>query len=459
MRDNHHYVVDEQSQVPPHLLPPPYLVDIDGHAHPVQYQESLLRLIRPAEQVKVDQSIEEVEDYDDYMKNRLAIVKEKSFGFEWVRQQRVGGVSPNSVGVVGGGGSTRSASADGIKSNDTGDRNVTAAEDLSSQHTVENSKMETSSSGDVHLRTLSEAEVMEDNMNIQDLAGSETKQGHVAAVNGCSSSSLVGHRVEPGIADGSSTRSSCKSAFSDKDNQTAEEEPSHEPALQNLRRSGGGGEERGQDDDGVSHVEDDAGRTRRRGASQDEGVRQDEGARKDGGARQDEGEANHVEVDVVEEASQSELQNVHNMLSSLVYSLGLNEMETKRLVSLWHNRVIIPPLGHAQLSHELAKRQQLFQEEEQNFELETQKALLRDEQVHLICEVIRTVYLIPCTSCLVIHSLFPRPSLSTSSSSLPLLLSVIPPPLATYLHVLLFHPPTSSHPLPLLSSLRPRLYW
>ena len=30
LRDTHHNVVDEQTQLPPHLLPPPFLVDSEG---------------------------------------------------------------------------------------------------------------------------------------------------------------------------------------------------------------------------------------------------------------------------------------------------------------------------------------------------------------------------------------------------------------------------------------------
>ena len=29
IRDRNHFVVDEQAQIPPHLLPPPYLVSVD----------------------------------------------------------------------------------------------------------------------------------------------------------------------------------------------------------------------------------------------------------------------------------------------------------------------------------------------------------------------------------------------------------------------------------------------
>lgn len=38
MRDASHHVIDEQTQVMPHLMPPPFLVDADGNPHPPKYQ-------------------------------------------------------------------------------------------------------------------------------------------------------------------------------------------------------------------------------------------------------------------------------------------------------------------------------------------------------------------------------------------------------------------------------------
>ncbi|XP_071268512.1 PH-interacting protein isoform X3 [Salvelinus alpinus] len=38
IRDVHNYVLDEQTQQAPHLMPPPFLVDVDGNPHPPPYQ-------------------------------------------------------------------------------------------------------------------------------------------------------------------------------------------------------------------------------------------------------------------------------------------------------------------------------------------------------------------------------------------------------------------------------------
>ena len=38
IRDTNNYVLDEQNQLAPHLMPPPFLVDIDGNPYPSEHQ-------------------------------------------------------------------------------------------------------------------------------------------------------------------------------------------------------------------------------------------------------------------------------------------------------------------------------------------------------------------------------------------------------------------------------------
>ena len=38
IRDANNYVLDEQTQQPPHLMAPPFLVDIDGNPYPSRFQ-------------------------------------------------------------------------------------------------------------------------------------------------------------------------------------------------------------------------------------------------------------------------------------------------------------------------------------------------------------------------------------------------------------------------------------
>jgi len=53
IRDANHYVIDEQTQCAPHLMPPPFLVDIDGNPYPPSFQ----RLVPGRENCKDDQLI------------------------------------------------------------------------------------------------------------------------------------------------------------------------------------------------------------------------------------------------------------------------------------------------------------------------------------------------------------------------------------------------------------------
>ena len=54
-------------------MPPPYLVDIDGHPHPLKGQQGILELIRPPLKLNSNKEKEEADvivDYDEFMKQR-----------------------------------------------------------------------------------------------------------------------------------------------------------------------------------------------------------------------------------------------------------------------------------------------------------------------------------------------------------------------------------------------------
>lgn len=53
VRDANHYVMDEQTQTVPHLMPPPFLVDIDGNPYPPAFQ----RLVPGLENCSTDQLV------------------------------------------------------------------------------------------------------------------------------------------------------------------------------------------------------------------------------------------------------------------------------------------------------------------------------------------------------------------------------------------------------------------
>lgn len=53
IRDAQHYVYDEQTQTPPHLMPPPFLVDVDGNPYP----PALQRLVPGRERCQGEQLV------------------------------------------------------------------------------------------------------------------------------------------------------------------------------------------------------------------------------------------------------------------------------------------------------------------------------------------------------------------------------------------------------------------
>ncbi|KAL0194310.1 hypothetical protein M9458_012606, partial [Cirrhinus mrigala] len=53
IRDSNNFVLDEQTQQAPHLMPPPFLVDVDGNPHPPRYQ----RLVPGRENCKEEQLV------------------------------------------------------------------------------------------------------------------------------------------------------------------------------------------------------------------------------------------------------------------------------------------------------------------------------------------------------------------------------------------------------------------
>ncbi|KAJ8405733.1 hypothetical protein AAFF_G00311700 [Aldrovandia affinis] len=72
IRDSNNFVLDEQTQQAPHLMPPPFLVDVDGNPHPTQYQ----RLVPGRESCKEEQLVPQL----GYMANGDGEVVEQVIG-------------------------------------------------------------------------------------------------------------------------------------------------------------------------------------------------------------------------------------------------------------------------------------------------------------------------------------------------------------------------------------------
>ena len=519
MRDRNHYVVDEQTQLPPHLLPPPYLVNIDGHAHPACYQEALLRRVRPAEQGRQERTTEEMEDYDEYMKKHLMKVKQQSFGFGRARSN-LSSSNTNSLASSSSSSLLGHRNADGAPFGSG--RVAESAPNQISDHSSEAFSATSSTNRDI-LTEITANRVSfggDEGMDVTD-NDTQTENSHVeeamaaglpgfsqersseaettclegmgeavamaspnALVEGSAQAKLTSvnafegessHAVatDPSVVDGPEVSglggvlgedSSCNqivepeikvenkdntlkaqfqstcvfdqevksefslalstiehnyvgpsaaqpgpsnSALTSVSTQTSSSaqsllEGSQQTPTRNelaaevestTRNSTGVG--MGTSD--ISHSDSNASqwngiRTRRQTqvASNSNSINRPAEQRQQeqpsqqlsppqgqplallpqqGNNRDEEDQVNIMDVDESSQDSQ-------NMLSSLVYSLGLTEHETKQAISLWHNRTIIPQLDQADLSAELANRRQLYQEEQENFEEQSRKAEL-----------------------------------------------------------------------------------
>ncbi|KPP76894.1 bromodomain and WD repeat-containing protein 3-like [Scleropages formosus] len=79
IRDSNNYVLDEQTQQAPHLMPPPFLVDVDGNPHPPHFQ----RLVPGRESCKEEQLVPQL----GYMANGDGEVVEQVIGQQTVGEQ------------------------------------------------------------------------------------------------------------------------------------------------------------------------------------------------------------------------------------------------------------------------------------------------------------------------------------------------------------------------------------
>lgn len=70
MRDANNYVLDEQTQQPPHLMPLPFLVDIDGNPYPPRFQ----KLVPGREQCNNDQLIPQMQVNEEGMQYILCSI-------------------------------------------------------------------------------------------------------------------------------------------------------------------------------------------------------------------------------------------------------------------------------------------------------------------------------------------------------------------------------------------------
>ena len=466
MRDRNQYVVDEQTQLPPHLLPPPYLVDIDGNAHPACYQDTLLRQVRPAEQVRQERMAEEMEDYDEYMKKHLKNVKQQSFGFGRTRSN----FSNSNTSSLESSSSSSSVGHSSLiclrnliersASNQSNGENsvavtVTSTSDganqggsFSTSNTMINESIVGNKTGSpVH----SEILTVDVPYVVEERSGQATAMANQSSLAEGSDHEMVtdikafrvecSQAMETDVDTQSSTRIphvdlkvnsdpnqmlSVAKFSHDGSTVTAKAGPSNatctslptQPPCSTLSLLEGTQETTTQNQElpaedilstcqgsstaaTVSMVSSDASQSESN-ASQWNGIRTRQRVQIASNGSNTSAEPQErppeqlsphqgqllpllpqqadiirdeeVQVNVMDVDESS--QDSQNMLSSLVYSLGLTEHETKLAISLWHNRTIIPQLDPAGFSADLAKRRQLYQEEKEKFEEQSRKAEL-----------------------------------------------------------------------------------
>ena len=403
MQDRNHYVIEELTQRPPHLLPPPYLVNIDGHAHPLRHQEAILKHIRPVKQAKPEKTMEEIEDYDEYMKKHLAKVKQQSFGFSRARWNTSANVQASSSqqesGLQADLTITQGPSAQILSPpEDVGghsDREPTAE---SATQQIESTDPLRPSNGSLYLTT------------------EHNYAGVLAPVDNCSPSgsqsrgsqflSTVQNQrmVVAVVLDGKKedTRETqtveevCRlrleskqsAVGEDKSGGTCLQEPSPaevptvmamcEPVIANSCVSEQGASTGGEGDSAgplmggaaINVLTSAPANTSHPSPpppsppppSPPPSISPPAGADTSNNNRPT-GDEEEPVVNVTDDDGT----DVRNMLFSLVGSLGLGEAEQKQAISLWHNRVIVPSVDIATLSSEEARRRELYQEEERRW--------------------------------------------------------------------------------------------
>ena len=327
MRDRNHYVVDEQSQLPPHLLPPPYLVDIDGNAHPAHYQEAILRLIRPTKQVKPDEAADEVDDYDEYLRCRLARVRQQSFGFDHARTS-LSSRPPKTQ-------ANHDPSSEGTFSN-TPNEDSTSGTGTSQQ----------SSAPPLHLPLPSSNESCLSNASLASSLLPPQPSTPQQPPN------ITTEHSYATLEDKSFNIGEDANASAVSTTQLTSQTSQGSAYLSPVERKGRVlavvlDSQRGEEGVGPSGLSNGSLPPTQNGRHAPASADSDSNTVSQPNPLSSPSPLLPPEEPIINVTDGNDDQNVPNMLSSLVYSLGLSDSEAKQAIFLWHNRVIIPPLEPA----------------------------------------------------------------------------------------------------------------
>ena len=338
------------------------------------------------ERVKQERTSEEIDDYDEYMKKHLAMVKQQSFGFTRARLNQLSSLNRFQQAGSNSGGSSNLRGREESENMATGssepqsnhhgapqtvnstpqridgasstqnsdDASSSAPHSAAPTRTTELSPLRNNgATSSENIRATEPTEVLSSQPQ------SSGEAGTVNTSNGCSDKGLL----LPSVGETSSGTQPQNDLSSSDVEETAS---APQPATAAGERS-----------EGVSE------RAEGRGScSRDSEDAMEIAAAGGGGEEEDSNDDDDV-IEVVDEEEEEEEEGGADevMLSSLVYSMGLTEDETKQAISLWHNRTIIPSLEPSQLACRLAQQRDIYQEEERRFEAESNKGIMEDETV------------------------------------------------------------------------------
>ena len=345
-------MVDEQSQRPPHLLPPPYLVDIDGHAHPARHQEALLRHMRPIKPDKPDSTEGEEEDYDEFMRRRLNRVTLGGVEFKHAR---------STMAQRGGAG--------GRERGGERERETDRAEETQRERERE-AEDEREDNGECQVEERREQEEeREENQLVEVIE--EGEENSSRAVSEVASSSST-HAVCTASRDSVPTEycNAEASTTAGRTNATAGSQRLSNGEAVNLSSVEGdgavvvanGGPSEVADREGAESAPWQPLLNGRGPQPPDSSVttgsvangppptppeEQMETENRPSGSLPLPAEEPAIDVTSQEEGRG---QSVQNMLSSIVYSLGLSESEEQQYLSHWHNRIVVPTLDASTLA-------------------------------------------------------------------------------------------------------------
>ena len=350
MRDRQHFVVDEQSHRPPHLLPPPYLVDIDGHAHPARHQEALLRLMRPVNPVKLDPAATEecdvVEDYDEFMRGRLNKIRLEGTQFRDARSamaqrggaggrdREAGGVTEGVQGSLEGGGEREGPQGGGAGGRDREAGGVTEGVQGSLEGGGEREGPQGGGAGGRDREAGGVTEGVQGSLE----GGGERGGPQGGGAGNQGSEVAQGGPLNTSVTDGASS--------SETNEQPDTTEQGHEVVamVKDACEQAGDGTVSSprqlsrNDTDTTCHSPME---TANNDPPPDETTNS-------GPSGPPPPPTEEPTVDVT--SQQGRGQSVQNMLSSIVYSLGLTEAEESQYLSHWHNRTVVPILEASTLA-------------------------------------------------------------------------------------------------------------